>query len=111
MPDYLVFRAVTPPSFDVRQYAAHSSEPIRWDCVTCVEAESGQEACEAVISATGIVATGIAAVECYSMAYGATGQIGEGGKLQAKSKLKELEESNDARMRKLERELDQLHKR
>lgn len=86
MPHWMIFRAQTPPNFNFSEYAKHSSEPIRYDAVTVVEADSPGEAVEALIGATGVIVTGFAAIECELVTYGAETKLGRGGVLRAPGK-------------------------
>lgn len=109
MPDYMIFRAVVPPGFNLEEYAKRSNEPIRYDTVTVIEAKNEQEAVETLISATGVVTAGFAVCRAKLFSYDSQGsKLGAGGKLVAKSQLQELEASNDDRLAAIEADLDAL---
>lgn len=109
MNSYMIFRAVTPPSFDVRQYNKYSGEPIRYDPVTAVEADSPENAVNAVIAATGTVSLSFAAVECTIVSFTSKSKLSADGVLRAPGTEKAQQlESNDAKLERLQREIDQI---
>lgn len=120
MANYMVFRAVVPPSFNLQEYSKHSSEPIRFDPVTVTEADSPQEAVNNVIAATGIITTGFAACEVDLIGFGSKSKIGPGGLLRSRSSKSESKQIDsgmseedrkeyERRIRELESDIDRIN--
>lgn len=85
MPYYMVFRAVTPPNFDFESYQKHSSDPIKFDSVTVVQADTPDDAINALIGSTGMIVTSFAAVEVSLRTFQSDTSLGSGGVLVAPS--------------------------
>ena len=86
MPYWMIFRAETPPSFNMHEYRKHSREPIRFDAVTVVEADTSDEAVKTLIGSTGLIVTSFAACEVALHSFQSRPELDDSGVLRAKPK-------------------------
>ena len=117
---YMVFRAVAPPSTQMKNY----NEPVRYDPVTVVEGDddaTGADAVNAVIASTGAVSLGFAVCEVELIGFQSQQKLSKTGGLTLKKKPehKELSETNgltedkrrdyEAKIKALEDDIDRLN--